>query len=121
MAALRARRESAISPRWNRFGRHWADNKNLSVNRNALPPGDESGSQSQEAGETFPGLLKTHEELAEPVQPGVGAFDHPAPRLESGLGAFGLGLFAALFEVRTITARPHLLQGRFALVSGIGA
>ncbi len=59
-------------------------------------------------------------QAAEAGCPSKGSFDHPAPRLESGLGAFGWGLFAALFDVRTITARPHLRQGRFAFVAGIG-
>ena len=86
-----------------------------------MPPTEESGCQSEEADEAFFGFFKTHEEFAEAVQPGVSAFDYPAPCLEIRLGAFGFGLFAALFDVRTIAARLDLLEGRLAFVAGIRA
>ena len=51
----------------------------------------------------------------------MGSLHHPAAGFPAGLCAFGLRFLLALLDMRLIVAGRYGLQGRLALVSGIGA
>ena len=51
----------------------------------------------------------------------MGPFHHPTARFPSGLATFRVGFLLALLDMRLIVAGNRGLEGRSALVSGIGA
>ncbi len=51
----------------------------------------------------------------------MGSFYHPTARFPAGLVAFRIGFLLALLDRRLIVAGNSGLEGRIALVSGIGA
>ncbi len=65
------------------------------------------------------GLFEADQELAEAVEPGVGAFDDPATGLVARVLAFAAGLFAALFDVWAVVAGLYCDAGRFSLIARI--
>jgi len=84
-----------------------------------LSPTDQSGSQVSEAKIALFGFLKADQEFAEAIEPGVAAFDDPAPRPVAL--DFGPSLFLALFDVGFVSLGQNSLPGWFSLVSGICA
>jgi N6-adenosine-specific RNA methylase IME4 len=55
--------------------------KSVSANLNSI--GDESAGQTQKSVATLSSFFPVGDETAETIQPGVGAFHHPAPRLSA--------------------------------------
>ncbi len=66
-------------------------------------------------------LLISHEQLAEAVEPTVADLDHPASRLLGRVASFGIGLLAAINDMRDIAVRLDDLQCTPASIAGVGA
>ena len=63
----------------------------------------------------------THQELPEPVKPGVANLDHSAPCLETGVLVHFCNLFAARPDVRDIAPPLDLASGGLAHITSIQA
>jgi hypothetical protein len=89
--------------------------KDLSVNRCYLPPTDDSSGQMNQRLIAFGQFLIPHQELAEPIEPGVDRFHHPAPVLG---GTPWLALLVPNPGEIPMSGKDRL--GRFPLIAPVG-
>ena len=66
-------------------------------------------------------LLVSHEQLAEAIEPAVANLDHPASGFLGRVAPLGVGLLAAVNDVRDVAVRLDDLQRGPTAVTGIGA
>jgi hypothetical protein len=95
------------------------ENKGLSVNKGIAPECDQSAGQIEERFVGRGGFLEAHKQFAIAVEPGMGAFDHPATGLSGGSARAWLG--SASGHMRTVAKMPHRAQARFSPVALVGA
>jgi hypothetical protein len=94
--------------------------KNLSLNRDGLPPTDESRREREQSAVRSLGLFEADQQFTRTVEPRVGSFHDPTPGLKASLLSFGGGLLFALLDVGEVTAGVDRLADGLALISGIG-
>lgn len=93
--------------------------KNLSVNRDGLPPADEcraEGKQSDIAGFS---LFEAHQQFAEPVEPRVSSFHNPAARFMFWIAELFFAFLGAGFQIQPVVLLAAGDQHRISHVSGV--
>ena len=101
--------------------KHTSVAKNLSVNRESLPPANQGSGELYQSGVTSFGLLETDKQFAESIEPGVGSFHNPASRFGIGVTVFDEPLFGARLHAWIVVMRAGDLADRIAYVASVQA
>src|SRR5579883_3362429 len=92
--------------------------KSLSENQNFVE-NELSTSQMKESQIIFGLLFPTHQQAAGTIEPGMGAFDHPAPRPKARGSGFILFLLPATANVSLVVMGLHLLMDYGIIVASV--